>query len=82
MQEYSIATPSTCEDSFLDIYDGSTAMSAKQRHFCGSYASDIKSTTSKIFLRMFAEDFESKPHFKAILTAFTNGKLSKNIFQR
>ena len=69
-----MSTPERCDDSFLEAYDRTTAVSSRRKLFCGGMAKDLKSASNHFYLRMYIERANLVPRFTALFTVFVHGR--------
>ena len=72
----------TCDVSFLEIFEDTTAITDQRKKICGSLLTFYKSESTKVYIRLYAKMATSMPSFSASFTVFTPGKYALKIFQQ
>ena len=72
-QSYEMTHPQSCDDAFVEVYDRTTAMSDKQKKYCGNEAKHFKSSSNHFYVHLHSANPFQNPQFNAIFTIFTEG---------
>ena len=69
-----MTTLGSCDDSFLEIYEDTTAMADRRKKLCGSLPTFYKSDSNHAYIRLYAKLAILMPKFSAFFTVFIPGK--------
>ena len=70
---FKMTTPQDCDDSFMELYDRTTATSDRRKQVCGMAAKEFKSVSNHVYLRVYAKNPTLLPIFRTLFTIFTPG---------
>ena len=71
--EFTMSTPSKCDDSYIEVYDRTTALADLKKQYCGNMAKYSQSTSNHVYMRVFALNTEFLPKFTTLFTIYTMG---------
>ena len=73
-KEYRMTAPQSCDATYVEVYDRTTATSDRQKKYCGNEAKQIKSSSNHFYLHLHSANLFAIPDFQAIVTLFTEGE--------
>ena len=75
-KDYKMTAPQSCDATYVEVYDRTTATSDLQKKYCGNEAKQFKSSSNHFYLHVHSENPLAAPGFKAILTIYNEGEKS------
>ena len=73
-KDYRMTAPQSCDATYVEVYDRTTATSDRQKKYCGNEAKQIKSSSNHFYLHLHSANPFAIPDFQAIVTLFTEGE--------